>query len=233
MAKEIKISLPFYKIAYAFCFIVILSLVRGIAFTNEVGIALEPPAAILTAVFCADTYVQEIVSKRSEVWRLYPLKNRLAALCRRMAVQEIFLLLISVTGYGLFLLFQKPAPLYGAGQDTENEIGMFLVYALAVFVTIHFWGMLSFTASCLFRNMWAGIGVSFILWVLTDSAAGEKYLGNWNVFSYTFRNIEDNADVSWVCGKMACIFLSIVMTMILPQMIRTISADKTRMSGRG
>ena len=57
---EIKIALPFYKIAYAVFFIVILSLVRGVTFSYEIGIALEAPMAILAASFCADTYTQEV-----------------------------------------------------------------------------------------------------------------------------------------------------------------------------
>lgn len=219
MTKELKIVLPFYKIVYAVCFIVILSLVRGAAFTNEVGIALEPPAAILAAVFCADTYVQEITSKRSEIWRLYPLKNRMLSICRRAALQEIFLLVITITGYGLFLLFQKPVPLYGVLQSTENEVGMFLIFVAAAFVTIHFWGILSLTFSSLSRNMWAGIGCSFLLWILTNSAAGEKYLGKWNLFSYTFRKVEDNTDFSWVCGKIVCMLVSILMIIMLPKII--------------
>lgn len=54
LRKEMKIVLPFYKIAFSCCFIFILSLVRGVAFTDEVGIAMEPPLAILAAVFCAE-----------------------------------------------------------------------------------------------------------------------------------------------------------------------------------
>ena len=67
MKKEMKIVLPFYKIAYAVSFVVILSVIRAVVFTYEIGLSIEPPFAILTAVFCADTYVQEITSNRSEV----------------------------------------------------------------------------------------------------------------------------------------------------------------------
>lgn len=81
MKKEMKIVLPLYKIAYAFSFIVILSLIRGVVFTNEIGLSIEGPFAILTAVFCADTYVQEITSKRSEVQRLYQMKKEVLPSC--------------------------------------------------------------------------------------------------------------------------------------------------------
>ena len=77
MKKEMKIVLPFYKIAYAVSFVVILSVIRAVVFTYEIGLSIEPPFAILTAVFCADTYVQEITSNRSEVQRLYQIKKRI------------------------------------------------------------------------------------------------------------------------------------------------------------
>ena len=38
---ECKITLPAYKLVYAFSFIVILSLIRGINFSHEIGIAME------------------------------------------------------------------------------------------------------------------------------------------------------------------------------------------------
>lgn len=103
---ERKISLPAYKLAYAFCFVVILSLIRGINFSYEIGIAMEAPMAILAMVFCADTYTQEITSKRSEIHRLYPMKKRLVSMGIRMLVQEIVLFALSAIGYGMFYSFQ-------------------------------------------------------------------------------------------------------------------------------
>ena len=64
---EMKICLTLYKVLYSLAFVVILSLIRGVTHTYEVGIACEAPLAILASVFCADTYVQEITSFRSEV----------------------------------------------------------------------------------------------------------------------------------------------------------------------
>ena len=51
MKKEMKIVLPFYKIAYAVSFVVILSVIRAVVFTYEIGLSIEAPFAILTAVF--------------------------------------------------------------------------------------------------------------------------------------------------------------------------------------
>ena len=221
MKHEIKISLPFYKIAFAIFFIVILSLVRGVVYTFEIGIALEATMAILAASFCADTYTQEIISRRSEVQRLCPMKKRMYCIYRRIVIQEIFLLAAAVIGYGLFLLFQNPRTIVVEQNVTGNamEIRSFFIYFAAIAVTLCFWGMLSNLLSCLFRNMWMGIGGCLILWLITNSSYGDRYLGAWNLFSYTFRDVENSRDFSWVCGKVVCICIGMIVVAVLPKII--------------
>ena len=216
MRKECKISMPFYKIAYAVSFVILLSLVRGVYYSFEVGVALETPMAILTAVFCADTYVMEIVTKRSDIWRLYPLKKRLHAIHLRMILQGLFLLLLTAAGYGLFFLFQKPRV---SGVTSISEAAQFWIFLASSLATIIFWGIFSNTIACIFRNAWFGIGASLILWILTNSTLGDHYLGKWNVFSYSFRNVENSSDLSWICGKIVCICLGITAIAILPKII--------------
>lgn len=220
MIKEYKISMPFYKIVYAISFVIILSLVRGVSFSYEVGIALEPQMAILAATFCADTYAVEIAAKRSEVWRLYPMKKRLYAIGMRMIIQELFLLLLASAGYGLFFLFQKPRLFDMISMEAGSEIAQLFVFLASLFVTTLFWGIFSNAIACIFRNMWFGIGGSLILWILTNSTLGELYLGKWNVFSYTFRNVEDSSDYSWLAGKCVCLAFCIVMTVIQPNILK-------------
>ena len=195
MNREMKIMLPFYKVAYAVSFVVILSLIRGVTYTHEVGLAIEAPFAILTAVFCADTYVQEIRSKRFEVHRLYPLKNRFFSMTKRLVIQELFLLLLAVAGYGMFFIFQKPMTHPG----TKSEWTQFTVYFFAIAVTIFFWGVLANTLSMIFRN---------------------KLLGAWNLFSYSFRNIENVADFTWMYGKVSCLCIGLILLAALPEIIR-------------
>lgn len=217
---ERKISIPVYKLAYAFSFVVILSLIRGITFSYEIGIAMETPMAILAMVFCADTYTQEITSKRSEVHRLYPMKRRLSSIGMRMAIQEIILFVLSAIGYGMFYRFQHPQSLYKAGQSTESELQMFFTFLAAMAVTLWFWGVLSNLLACLFRNMWVGIGCSVVLWLITNSMFGDKLLGNWNLFSYTFRYITDSRDSRWLYGKALCLLLCVLMTLLMPKILK-------------
>ena len=220
MLAETKISLPAYKLLYAFCSVLILSLVRGISYSDEIGIAMEAPMALLAIVFCADTYTQEIISKRSEIQRLYPLNRRLSSIAIRMAIQEIALLTLCAVGYGMFFLFQKPQSLCQTGQSTESELRMFLVFLAAMAVTLWFWGMLSNLMSCLFRNMWAGIGCCVVLWLETDSSFGETYLGNWNLFSYTFRNTAENQDFRWLYGKALCMLICVFLAFLTPKIMK-------------
>lgn len=216
---EMKISLPFQKQAYSLFFVVILSLVRGVTFADEIGIALEAPMAILAFTFCADTYTQEIASKRSEIQRLCPMKKRMHSIYRRMVIQEIFLSAVAAAGYGLFFLFQNPR-INGMGQSgLESEICQFFVYFAAIAVTLGFWGLLSNLISCLFRNMWVGIGGCLILWLITNSSIGDRHLGAWNLFSYTFRKLENINDFSWISGKIVCICIEIMAVVALPKII--------------
>lgn len=220
MVKEIKISLPLYKTAYAIFFVVILSFIRGVSFTYEIGIALEAPLAILAAVFCADTYAQEIVSKRSEIQRLYPIKKRLCSIIRRLVIQEIFLVLLAIIGYGLFYVFQKPLTLTEAQRSIGNEAEQFWLYVAAVLITIVFWGTLSNTLTIFFHNVWGGIGSCLIIWLISSSTIGERYLGSWGLFSYTFRSIKDIRNLSWMWGKGICLCIIIIMMAILPLILK-------------
>lgn len=220
MGKEIKICLPLYKMTYAVFFTAVLSVIRGVSITYEIGIALEPQMALLAVVFCADTYVQEIMSKRAEVERLWPLKNRMALIKNRMVIQQAYLLILAIFGYAMFLVVQKPFTAYVVEQGLESEFGQFSIYVFAIIVTLVFWGMLSNTLSCLFRNMWASISVSLVLWIVTDSTIGERLFGSWNLFSYTFRNVEGSGDLGWICGKIVCLCLCVAMACLLPVIIR-------------
>lgn len=218
MIYEMKIALTFQKQAYAVFFAVILSLVRGVTYADEIGIALEAPMAILAMAFCADTYTQEIAGRRSELGRLCPMKKRICSIYRRMVIQEMFLLSVAVLGYGLFFLFQNPRT-SEIGTSPESEICRFFVYVASVAVTLGFWGLLSNMLSCLFRNMWAGIGGCLMLWLFTNSTIGDRCFGAWNLFSYTFRELENNSDFSWLCGKMVCICIGLMTVAALPEII--------------
>lgn len=215
---EAKISFPIYKVIYSVFFTVILSIIRGVSFTNEIGGTLEPQMGILAAVFCADIYVQEVASGRWEINRLYPMKNRMGGIWRRMAIQETYLFLLGLAGYGLIYLLQNPIP-YWQGE-WRKEILLFLIYIPAMAGTIIFWGMLSNVVACIFRNMWAGAGISLVLWIAVNSTYGDRIMGIWNPFSYTFRDIEDIGNLSWILGKILWLFGTILLGVVLKRLIK-------------
>ena len=72
MKKEMKIVLPFYKIAYAVSFVVILSVIRAVVFTYEIGLSIcNIDRCFLCRYLCAGNYKQpfrssETVSDKKE-----------------------------------------------------------------------------------------------------------------------------------------------------------------------
>ena len=91
MKRELKICLPVYKIVYSVCYLVILSVIQGVAYIDEIGGALDANIALLAVVFCAETYVMERSGKRTEIIGLYPRKRKAHMVFRRMAVQTVYL----------------------------------------------------------------------------------------------------------------------------------------------
>ncbi len=57
MKKEVKICMPYYKIAYSIAFVVILSAIQPVVYANEIGQAVERAVSLLAVVFCADRLI--------------------------------------------------------------------------------------------------------------------------------------------------------------------------------
>ncbi|MDE6606604.1 MAG: ABC transporter permease [Lachnospiraceae bacterium] len=207
MKYEMKICLPVYKIVYSICFVIMLSLVRGITDVVEIGIVLDAFMAVLAGIFCADTLQMEYTGKRWEVFSLYPVKYRLYAMWKRMAVQWVYLCLLSVFGYGCFF-WQQPR-----NMDEGSEIWLFFITIAAVSVSVLFFGMTAFTFASLCRSSLAGIGISIIVWLVTYSAWGERVLGNGNIFAFVFRNTKNGADTGWIFGKGIAVLLVVFMVL--------------------
>ena len=50
MKKEVKICMPYYKIAYSIAFVVILSAIQPVVYANEIGQAVERAVSLLAVV---------------------------------------------------------------------------------------------------------------------------------------------------------------------------------------
>lgn len=146
--------------------------------------------------------------------------KRVRSILERLAVQGIFLLLLAATGYGLFFAFQAPQAFFYQAGGAKAEIQEFLLYLAAIIVTIGFFGTLSNTLAAFFSNVWIGIGISLGIWIVSNSSIGDKYFGSWNLFSYTFRDVENGSNLCWIYGKVICICAVAVMLAVLPKILR-------------
>lgn len=214
LKQEIKICLPPYKMVYSVMFFVILSLIRGITLTGEIGGALDANAALLAVVFCAETYVMERSSGRWEIFVLYPERNRAKTVMRRLLIQNVYLCVLSYIGF-FFFFWQKPVLL--SDNSLLFQYGM---YMLAVTGTILFWSTLSVTISNLIGSQWGGIGICLAVWMMINSTFGDKTLGIFNIFAYSFRGTEEPLDLSWLWGKALGILLAAVMVGMTPYILK-------------
>lgn len=208
---EIKIGLPIVKIIYSVCFVVLLSMVRGISDVDEIGITLDSYMALLAIVFCADALQTEYTGKRWEIFTLYSEQSRKKALFCRIAVQCFYLWMLSVPGYFCFF-WQQPRRV-----EPVSEGWLFLLCLGAVIVSVWFWGMAAFTLSNLCGSSWAGIGSCVILWLFAYSTRGEKILGSCNVFAFVFRDLSNPEDMRWIWGKGIALALTILMAVFQPR----------------
>lgn len=214
MKYDVKIMLPFYRLIYPILFLLLLAFVRGISDTKEIGIVLDSMLPVLAIIFMSDTYQIEYRESRWEIIELYDIKKKRAMVCRRIMIQIIYLFAISGVGYWLFYI-QNPIK-----QTVYLEINLFLTFLVACIITISFFGMMTLTITNIFNNMWIGIGVTLVCWLLLNSTTGNKLFEDFNVLAYNFRDFEAINDYHWMIGKIIALLCVVIAIIILPKTIK-------------
>lgn len=215
MKYNVKICLPAYKAIYAILYFGILSLVKGVAYLEEIGAELDTNAALLALVFCAETYCMEWSGNRREIFALYGLEQKKQMVCNRLLIQTVFLWVLACAGYFCFF-WQRPID-----RGSVPFLRLYGGYVFAVAVTILFWSLLSMTISNLAGNQWAGIGACTFLWLALTSSAGKKLLGNFSIFAYGSQPLEEfGRNWAWTYGKAAGLLAVMVMVGWMPYILK-------------
>lgn len=215
MKQDMKICLPYYKIAYSLSFLIILSFIRGISYFEEIGPAIDTNLALLTIVFCADTYTMEKHDKRWELFSLYARKKKMKAIIQRMIAQVIYLSVIAGLGYFCFM-WQQPHKL-----NEYSDVRIYILYLVAVITTILFWSMAVMTVSNICRSHWSGIAICLALWLLLNSTFGDALLGNYNIFAYSLRSLSNGLkDDGWLLGKGIGVILALMLCGCIPYILK-------------
>ena len=199
MKTELKNCLSLYKIFYSCAFILILCAIHPIIYYEEIGSAIQSPIAFLTIIFCSDTYLMEVKSKRADVFHLY----------------DQYLLILSCVGYVLFF-WQKP----GSVNEGISGIQIFLLYFIAMFGTIWLWSICSVILCTLLRNMWAGIGCLFGIVIGLISKAGSSFFGNLGLFSFSFCEPTQLMSESWIYGTLVSFIAGLFLFAVLPMTLK-------------
>lgn len=127
MKTESRNCLPEYKIFYSCAFMLILCVIHPIIYYEEIGAAVQKPLALLTIIFCNDTYLMEVRSKRSDIFHLYGNKKQLQAIRKRVNIQMLYLLLLSCVEFFLFF-WQKP----NCVNESTSIPAMFGMFCVAI-----------------------------------------------------------------------------------------------------
>ena len=215
MKTELKNCLSLYKIFYSCAFILILCAIHPIIYYEEIGSAIQSPIAFLTIIFCSDTYLMEVKSKRADVFHLYDQKKQLKVISQRVGVQILYLLILSCVGYALFF-WQKP----GSVNEGISGIQIFLLYFIAMFGTIWLWSICSVILCTLLRNMWAGIGCLFGIVIGLISKAGSSFFGNLGLFSFSFCEPTQLMSESWIYGTLVSFIAGLFLFAVLPMTLK-------------
>ena len=214
MKKEVKICMPYYKIAYSIAFVVILSAIQPVVYANEIGGAVERAVSLLAVVFCADTYLVEVQSKRSEVFCLYNLKKQAGVVYKRLFVQVAYLIGISC--------WHMDSLLAETGESDRRIRWRCLVWNLLYCDSRNclFWSVLSVTVSNLVRNRWIGMGVVLLFWFFSISGKATQFLKNWGPFSYGTCDFGKLTEWRWLGGKVLCVVFAGMMLAFVPKILK-------------
>lgn len=201
---NIKIALTRTKVCYSVSFLLILALIRGISSPGEIGAAMDANVALLAIIFCSDTYYQEIQDNRWEVFNLLPDRNRYHTICQRLLLQVIYISLLTSLDYWVFYL-QK-----AVYWNESGKLRLYITAVLACSASVLFFGTLSFTMVNIFRNLWIGIGCTFLLWNTLNSTAGQKIPDCINVFAYG-NSLKMAGSADWIFGKLVAVVVSVLL----------------------
>ena len=122
-------------------------------------------------------------------------------------------------GYGLFY-WQKPIRLVQGDSLQFDILFLFYNFIVAVIITILFFSLFSIVSCNLFRNLWAGIGITFLVWFFFVSKKADEIFGTWNLFSYSFRDIMQPYNMNWLYGKMIMLILSLLLMIAIPIILK-------------
>lgn len=215
MRAELKNCLSIYKIFYSCAFLLLLCAIHPIVYYEEIGSAIQAPIALLTIIFCSDTYLMEVKSKRADVFHLYERKKQLKAILQRLSVQILYILLLSCIGYVLFF-WQKP----GSINEGISSIKIFVLFCIAMLGTIWIWSICSVILCTLLQNMWAGIGCLFVMVIGLISRGSGSLFGNLGLFSFSFCEPARLISMSWIYGTMVSFVVGLFFFAVLPMILK-------------
>lgn len=155
--------------------------------------------------------------QRWEIFLLKPLSGRICTIYRRWLIQVLYLYVLFLVWYFVFF-WQNPYPI--RERPLETEYGY---YAVALLGTILFWSLLTVVISNAAKSQWIGIGVSAVVWIITNSKTGEALFGRYNLFAYSASHPVKGKTADWIFGTMIQIAIAALFVLLIPWIEKRVS----------
>ena len=73
------------------------------------------------------------------------------------------------------------------------------------------------------KSQWIGIGVSAVVWIITNSKTGEALFGRYNLFAYSASHPVKGKAADWIFGTMIQIAIAALFVLLIPWIEKRVS----------
>jgi ABC-type transport system involved in multi-copper enzyme maturation permease subunit len=186
---HMKATFPWYIGVSSGFFAVLLPFVLGCDTYEDLGVIMDRNFSFISIVAFADIYYIEFQQKTEEVFYLFPNKRIKHEIVKRVCLRLIVIFLLLLLSCYLFAL-------KGLHLNVNNSLETVIAQGIfAVISSIVFFGGISCLSVNVLRNLWKGVGISIVVWIILGSKWGETIPDFANVFAY------GEMDRNWIQGK--------------------------------
>lgn len=195
MKQDLVIVVSKYKLWICIIYVMLLSIIFPLAYSDEIGGVIDPYSSLLSILFFSDLFYLEILEKRYEVIKLKSKDVLIGLVKRRFFIAWLFVELLALVQYSLYLM------------KVNNNIGkmdnlsMLIITLIATGVSIAFFGYLTVVLVNITKKIGIGVGIAVLIWFLLNSTIGMNIFKSANIFAFCEFFTKD-LDYSWVIGKL-------------------------------
>lgn len=200
--------MPWYIASVMVFFALFYPLFYGVNSYGSIGVALEPALSFMAMIIFANPYYVEIQQNTEAVFYLLPQGRQRREIGKRILVRMLCTILLYIVSYVLFT-FQ------GVYLHIDQTLAIVMAESFfAVMANIVFFGGISCVAVGLSNNLWKGLGIGVLSWLILGSVWARGLPELINVFLYF-----NEEGKNWIPGKIFGLIAGIVFFVISTKLV--------------